>query len=224
MWKWLRSVLFLSCLTLTSCAVNQRRAGTYIPLHIPPAQTLYDSITFDIVSEDGIQPDKEELQFFASKLREYHISHVIHFRYRENINSPNVIWTSASIRQFEKDNRVLHDKDLKDRDFVVFIAYVNGNYVNGETTNVAGLQYGRSSFALFADFYHNEGVVLLHEFGHILRLAHSSKRKEPPVNPDRPNHCNNTSCTMFWRAGKTRIRLDSQCRQELNALIAAAQK
>jgi hypothetical protein len=197
---------------ITSCA----------PLQVRSTQTqvknpLYDTVIFDIASVNTGTPSSEALEFFRSKIVQYGIGNRVIFRQRQDIPGPNV-WTPGQLRQFEENNRLIRDKNAEDRILVVFIAYLPGIYLGGSSTTIAGIQYGDTSFAIFRDITDDdwEGVVLLHELGHMIRVAWS--RDEPPSNPDRPHHCNDEDCTMFWRAGTHRTNFCIRCLGELRKL------
>jgi hypothetical protein len=127
----------------------------------------------------------------------------------------------AQVRQFEQNHRQVHDENPNDKILVVFVSYLPGIYVNGSVRSIAGIQYGDTSFAIFRTITDNswEGVVLLHELGHMLTIAKAGNRAAEPINPKRPNHCNDSSCVMFWRAGVKRTEFDSECLRELRQLI-----
>lgn len=185
---------------------------------------LYDNITIEIAPITSVLPGNEALEFLRTKLDKYRICDYrrIKFVIRPGVNViQNIPWTSSRLRTFERTRRTLHDKNPNDRHLIMFIAYVSGPYVDGKFNNLAGLQYN-ASIAIFKDspFWRNEGSVLLHEFGHLLEIADSSHRKdETPVNPDRPNHCNNKRCVMFWRIQSRNMDFDEQCRKELRNLV-----
>jgi len=105
----------------------------------------------------------------------------------------------------------------------MFIAYVSGPYVEGKLSNVAGLQYSES-IAMFKDskIWKTEGSVLLHEFGHLLEIADAEHRKdEVPANADRPNHCNNKRCVMYWQIQGPDMDFGERCKDELRALVSS---
>lgn len=185
-------------------------------------QTFYDEITLEVVCVEGFGPDAKALAFFVNKLNQYDIARVVNIQFSSDVTNVFPIWNTSLIRSFEKINRKLHDPNPKDRHLILFICYLPGIYIQGDKTTIAGLQYADTSFAIFRERTDAsyEGVVLLHELGHIMKIAQAENRKEDPVNPERPNHCNNRKCTMFWRAGEHRTELDAECLAELRALIA----
>jgi len=149
-------------------------------------------------------------------------------KYRSRITSVYSIWNAARLRHFETRNRKFIDRNPGDRRLVFFICYVPGEYHKKDgdkiSKTIVGVQYNPTSFAILRkqtkESY--EGVVLLHEFGHAIKIARASNRKDSPINPDRPNHCNNSKCTMFWRANRHRTKLDNECLRELRELIEDA--
>ena len=191
---------------------------------VKPRITLYDSIVFEIVSAPGRGPSPSALTFFVGKLKEYDICDRVIVRYRSHITSVYPVWNSNRLRHFEARNRRILDRTPGNRRLVFFICYVPGEYRRGTSTNIVGVQYGPTSFAIFCDKSKEsyEGVVLLHEFGHAIQIARAKNRKDPPIKPDRPNHCNNTKCAMFWRASDKRTKLDDECLRELRQLIEDA--
>lgn len=183
--------------------------------------TLYDEVVLEIVSPAEKGPSAEALAFFINRLKLYNICNKVTVSYSTDIVGSLPVWNTGLIHQFEARNRKLKDTDPEDKKLVLFVCYLEGIYIQGDVASIAGLQYGPTSFAIFRDITKAsyEGVVLLHEFGHIIQIARSSNRKESPVNPDRPNHCNDKSCVMYWRSSKDRINLDSKCLKDLERLI-----
>ncbi len=217
----LRSLLLVTLLTILPGCSNQTPIKTEPKETVQAQRTLFDEITLEIVAVTGMGPDAGALAFFINKLSQYDIARVVHIYYRSDLKNIYPIWNSALIDSFERLNRRHHDLKPKDRHLVLFVCYLPGIYVEGDKTSIAGLQYGNTSFAVFRENTDAsyEGVVLLHEFGHIIRIARAAGREADPINPDRPNHCNNTKCTMFWRAGEHRTELDEECLSELKQLI-----
>jgi hypothetical protein len=208
--QWLALILIslLGCCTPISIESNQ----------LP---SLYNTIIFDIAAVNTGTPDPAALQFMKNRIIEEGIAHRVIFKQRENVGNALPIWGYGDVTNFEKVNRVLYDKNPKDKILIIFISYLNGIYLQGDTANIAGLQYDTTSFAVFRDLTDNEweGVVLMHELGHLLGIARRENRTSEPVNPDRPNHCNNENCTMYWRAGSQRNRFCETCLKEIQTLI-----
>jgi hypothetical protein len=186
--------------------------------------TLYDNIILDIVSPPGKGPSGTSLAFFINKLKQYDICDQVQVNCRTDVTGLLPVWDANLIRHFESVNRKLKDVDPKDRKLTLFICYLPGTYLGVNMRNIAGIKYAPTSFAIFCDRIKEsfEGVVLLHEFGHIIGIARTANRKEPPINPDRPNHCNDKKCTMFWQARVDRTHLDAKCLKDLKKLLIDA--
>jgi hypothetical protein len=218
---WLVSLIFLipGCATPLQPMISISKSS-----EVESRVTLYDSIILDIVSPPEKGPSATALAFFINSLKQYDICDRVLVNYRTDITGILPIWDANLIRHFESVNRKLKDVDSNDRRLTLFICYLPGSYHSGKVNNIAGIQYNPTSFAIFRDKVREsfEGVVLLHEFGHIIRISRTANRKEPPINPDRPNHCNNKKCTMFWRARVDRTHLDAKCLKDLKKLIIAA--
>ena len=208
--QWLALILIslLGCCTPVIIESNQ-----------PPC--LYNAIIFDIAVVDTGTPTPTALQYMRDRIIAEGIARRVIIRQRENIGHALPIWSYSEVTNYERKNRVLRDKNSKDKILVIFISYLNGTYMQGDTSNIAGLQYDETSFAVFRQYTDEdwEGVVLMHELGHLLGVAHRENRTTEPVNPDRPNHCNDENCTMFWRAGSDRVRFCQVCIEEIQTLI-----
>lgn len=217
-----KKILFAAVLVtlFTNCAS--------FTLRTPPPRNLYDNITIEIAPVTSATPSNDALEYLRSKLDEYRICSArgIKFVIRPEVEVISGIpWNSSKIRSYENTRRTLRDTNTKDRHLIMFMAYVSGSYLEGKLTNIAGLQYN-NSIAIFKDsqVWKYEGSVLLHEFGHLLEIADANHRKdEEPVNPDRPNHCNNRRCVMFWQVQRKDADFDEQCLEELRALVDSAQ-
>lgn len=185
--------------------------------------TYYDSITIEVVYTERSKPSDAALNFLTENLRKINISRKIVIISRQISHPPVVPWTSALIRQFESQHRLLKEDTPKDRNLILFIAYLPDFYLEGTRTSIAGLQYEASSFAIFIANLKKkyEGSVLLHEFGHIINLVRLKPRKEEPINPDRPRHCNNNKCVMFWKVSGVDRKFDDACLGDIKKAITA---
>jgi hypothetical protein len=183
---------------------------------------LYNKITMEIVSVEGFSPDPSGLKSFEEGLLHYHFCKNLILIQRTTRLKPEYLapWTRNDLLTFEVINRTILKSENK-QELNLFVSFVPGPYIQGKVTGLAGLQYGDSSFVLFKNFTSDcESIVLLHEFGHLMLIAddsHSPNRK--PVNADRPNHCNNPQCIMFWRASDNIKDFDLDCRREIAKLL-----
>lgn len=219
MLKLFRVFIFLVCFSLSGCSNNSINNGIIDTSGIS-LSTLYDTIIFDIAIVGSCSPTQGALEFLENKLIENRIANEVIFKKRDNLTTQYVNWNSSQLLQFEIKNRVLKNKNYKNKTLAVFIAYIPGVYlVGGE--HAAGVQYGNTSFAILRDITDKswEGVVLLHEFGHMLSIARVGNRSCTPINPERPNHCNNENCAMYWQADTHRTQYCEVCISEIRKLI-----
>lgn len=211
LWLCITPILLVGCCTPT---IKKQRPQT--------VATRYKSITIELVyplNSNGVT--NLALKHLTKNLETSSICNNVRIIKREILFPIVIPWTSATIRTFEKNNRLLVDKNPQDDNLYLFIACLPNHYHQGDVINIAGLQYEPSSFAIFIDSIEAkyQGSVLLHEFGHILGLTDLSTRKEDPVNPKRPQHCNNKNCTMYWRVQGPDSVFDSACLGDIRKQI-----
>lgn len=210
-------VLIFILLFLTSCVSSNRRTPH---LH----DTLYDRIVIELYSTTSSQPSTEALNIFKTQMEIYRICpadqiFIIPHRPSDNLR---IAWNGGWLRALEAQRRTLHDNEPEDRHLTAFVAYVPGIYAIPRHHNVIGLHYDATSIAVFhRDFFNptREAAVLAHEFGHIMGLVDRGRRPDPPINPDRPNHCNDANCVMFWQVNPIG-EFDDKCQQDILNLIA----
>jgi hypothetical protein len=163
----------------------------------------------------------ESMVYFASKINEYKIAKNVKFVLRKVPRPYTIPWNTSLIKIFETQHRQMYDTKPKDKHLILFIACVPGPYIQGTRTNIAGLAYDDTSFAIFIDNVNkcNQGIVLLHEMGHILGLVDIKSRNEKPINPERPSHCNDDDCNMFWCISSDNDDFCYKCMCDLKQLI-----
>jgi hypothetical protein len=212
MYRLLKYLLLLNLLFLPTCTFPPTRPSV-------DRITNYDSIVVDLVYIDGFKPTDEALDFFKEQITSLDIATRITIRPRQVPNTFLFFPLNRSlVVLFEQQNRQLYDLDLKDRQLIMFISCIPGPYIRGGLlTNIAGIQYGATSISVFLNCVNpdHQGSLLLHEFGHILDLVDINQRKEDPVNPDRPSHCNNRRCVMFWQIQGPDAQFDEDCLRDL---------
>jgi len=209
-------ILFIIVLMFSvSCASLETRRSQ------PTQNTLYDRIVIELYSTTTSRHSPEAIKILKAKMEEYRICRADQIFVVSQTPSAvsNIAWNSDLLRALEARERTLHDRKPKDRFLIIWIAYVPGIYVVPNRLNTVGLKYGNTSIAIFQKGFNSsyEASILVHELGHIIGLVDRSKRSDPPVNPNRPNHCNNQNCVMFWRvnpAGK----FDGKCQRDIRAL------
>jgi len=207
---------------LASCAAL---SGTNQPEAPPDLGWLFDSITFEIAPITSAEPSPRALDTFRNRLHENHLCR------RENVSfimrrtvagpPPGMPWSSGLLTGYESLRRSAHDDDPLDRDLKVFVAYIDGPWLEGGTLRfLGGLQYGPSAFAIFkSGAGDREASVLLHEFGHVLGLVKvETSENHDPVHT---HHCVIRSCVMYWCAPGPDSNFDLYCRRQIIAMIRA---
>lgn len=139
------------------------------------------------------------------------------------------------IIQLEKNNRTVFTSGTQ---LGVYVLYTNGNYTD---VNILGIAYKNTSVALFGKKIHDnsggigqasrtklEATVAEHELGHLLGLVDiGSPMQTNHKDAAHGNHCNNSSCLMYYASETTDILgflltgsipvLDGNCRADLHA-------
>lgn len=168
-------------------------------------ETLYDNIIIEVQAVKGMKPTRPTFNILAELFDEYKICKkenvlVIH---KYPVDYPESKWPGSLVRKYETLFRAVLDTNPVDRDFAIFVSYLPGKYGEPKLQTVAGLQYNWSSIAVFGNYGGRSGAnLLLHEFGHLIGMVDRRNRETPPVNPKRPNHCNDKNCVMYWRWNK----------------------
>lgn len=184
--------------SITSNPIKNQVHRDY-PFHIFE-KPLYQTITINVIFSPMCLPDTYELHKFTSSLKDYNFCESASVAYYPITNPLSLayrtqIWDSYSLSMLCSNMNLPNPRD---GDLAVNIFYVKGN-CRPPMNSLAGLAFNKSSFAIFTDDVPRIHIssTLLHEFGHLLNFI-EDKRRPPPVNPDRPKHCNNKKCVMFW--------------------------
>lgn len=170
---------------------------------------IYDCIKIQVSYTSNSIPNFDAIEQFKKDLIEYNFCSKVELE-SNLFNSQILIWDVGSLT-------LQHiNQDRTDRVFNLQIIYVPGHYLP-PLSDIAGLAYSQNCFAIFSDHVPDEleSAVLLHEFGHILNFIRQSERGIP-VNPNRPNHCNNEDCVMFWLITKPNKKFDLQCLNDID--------
>jgi hypothetical protein len=202
---------------ITTCGGCRTTVKTTPPPPQVITSTYFDSIQLEIAYIGSSRPPISVIEHFENEIVRYKIakrvSHIIH-----QVSYPEPeLWNSGHLAMFESKCRYFRDITPKNRHLKLFVAYLPGRFLEGDYDNIAGLAYGGTSFAVFSNTISEttQGNVFVHELGHLLQFVNLSARKETPINPERPRHCNNESCVMFWRASKDRTTFDDDCIDQL---------
>jgi hypothetical protein len=196
----------------------------------------YSSVKIEIQYMPGFQPDAAAVNNLTSLLATL-------------INKPGgvtVVQTQIAasgktvlslndIATIEKNNRTVYTSGSQ---LGVYFLYTDGNY---SESNVLGLAFRNTSMSILGKTIHDnsggigqasrtklETTELEHEFGHILGLVDiGSAMQTNHKDPAHGNHCNNTSCLMYYASETTDIlgilitgnipALDANCKADLTA-------
>jgi hypothetical protein len=208
-------------LSFTSC-VSQPKRDVVEKRKTPK---LFDGITIEVQPTISSPYDRSAMSEFIGDLETNDIC--LASRVRVVVRPPVIAlrrhWTTGDIRLFERRFRRLWDNNKHDRHLIIHISLLPGIYMTPKMNNVIGLKYGRNqSIALLRGAFGRN--LLFHELGHVIGLVDRCEREGDPVNPDRPNHCNTSQCTMFWTVhAREAPRLDPLCRRDIQALIDKGQ-
>jgi len=210
-------ILFLLLLTsLTSCATT-----TFHNPQIRHRRMLYDNMVLEIHPTTQSIPNPVALNIFKAKMERFGVCRASNIRIITH--DPGIVlipaWTSSMLQAWEHRHRTRFDDDPDDRSLTVFVSYVTGIHTRVGYNNIVGLKYDDTSIAIFFRNYApmKEACVLIHEVGHVIGLVDRECREGDPANPDRPSHCNNENCVMFWQI-KGSPDFDSLCQRDILSL------
>lgn len=211
-------VLIASTALLLSCASFSSR-----PQVPDDVGWLYDSVTFEIAPITSAEPSPRALEIFRDRLHANHICRRtgITFNVRQTAPGlpPGMPWNLGVLHSYETLRRSNLDTDPYDRDLKVFVAYIDGIWMEGGVLKfLGGIQYSNTAFAIFkSGAADREAAVLLHEFGHLIGLV----KNESALNHDETHrhHCVVRRCVMYFTAPDNESDFDLYCRQEIVNLI-----
>jgi len=200
------------CLSCTTAPLNPDTT---------PQGFLFKNIYIELFAVAGAEPTSDALDYFQEALDR---NHFVESRNIQIIKKsvadpyPSLAWTRDKITLIENKLRKYPDKTPTNPYLRLFILYMPGRYVSHPSPNLAGLQYSNSAFLIIRDGCGKdiEGSCLLHEFAHAIGVASG---RANPVKPDRPHHCNNEACVMFWQITGPHKDFDEDCLQDIRALI-----
>ena len=196
----------------------------------------YTSVKIEIQYMPGFAPDATAVSnltaFFTSLINKPAGITVV----QTQIASPNkVVLSLTDIATIEKSNRTVFTTGNQ---LGVYFLYTDGTYTDN---SVLGLAFRNTSIAVLGKTAHDnsgaigqvsrtklESTVLEHEGGHILGLVDiGSPMQTNHKDAAHGNHCDNTSCLMYYSAETTDAlgvlitgaipALDANCKADLHA-------
>lgn len=214
--------LLITCLVLMlpGCASLSQNNLHVIPK--PNKDFVLDMLVVEIQPVNDLTINPKALERVKSRLDEYKICREkdITFITKPSISAPKAAWWSSELRMLHQNHRTLHDTNISDRSLVLFLVNVPGIYLESGKQSVAGLAYDDDNFIVYFGSHSVDvqSSVIIHEIGHIIGLVDRSRREGDPVNPDRPPHCNNEKCVMYWISNRNG-RFDELCQRDIQTLI-----
>lgn len=184
--------------------------------NITSRQFVLDSIVIEVQPFNDLKLNTLELQIIKSRLDKYKIckSENIFLLIKPSIDTNENLWNAEKLVALKTKYRTISDKNICDRNLVLYLAIVPGSYFVPDKESVAGLSFA-DSFIVYFGKYKTQSPIILHEIGHSIGLV---SRKLTPINPKRPNHCNAERCVMFWIAN-IKGNFDESCQEEIQQLI-----
>ena len=209
----LNFILCFVILIASSCRIVTPR--------IASVNTAFDSIVIEIQPTTRFYPRSNDVDGLVHHLANLSIckKENIIVIVKDRLNISRSEWSREQVVQFEKDNRIIANSSK--RRISIFISYLPGTYSEDGLLTILGLQYGyKNSIAMFKTrTWEDKAGVLLHEILHVIGLVSRDNRHAPPVRTDRPNHCNNEKCIMYFGLGYYEIWLCPNCISEIRRFI-----
>ena len=196
----------------------------------------YSSVKIEIQYMPGYQPDGaavNNLMVFLNSL--INKPGGVTIVQTQIASAGKTVLSLNDIATIEKNNRTVYTSGNQ---LGVYFLYTDGNY---SEANVLGIAFRNTSMSLLGKTIHdNSGgigqasrtkvvsTVLEHEFAHILGLVNiGSPMQTNHQDGAHGNHCNNTSCLMYYTSETTDIFgilitgnipvLDANCKADLTA-------
>jgi hypothetical protein len=194
----------------------------------------YSSVKIEIQYMPGYQPDAAAINnltaFLNSLINKPGGVSIIQ---TQIASAGNTVLTLNDIATVEKNNRTVYTSGSQ---LGVYFLFTDGSYSDA---NVLGLAFRNTSMAILGKTIHDnsggigqtsrtklEITVLEHEAGHILGLVNiGSPMQSNHQDAAHGNHCNNTSCLMYYASETTDIlgilltgsipTLDANCKADL---------
>jgi hypothetical protein len=196
----------------------------------------YSAVVIEIQYMPGFQPDAVSVNNLANFINSLiNKPGGVSIIQTQIASAGKTVLTLNDIATIEKTNRTVYTSGNQ---LGVYFLFTDGNY---SEANVLGLAYRNTSMSILGKTIHdNSGgigqasrtkvtsTVLEHEFAHILGLVDiGSPMQTSHKDAAHGNHCNNTSCLMYYASETTDIlgilltgnipALDANCKADLTA-------
>ncbi|HET6989994.1 MAG TPA: hypothetical protein VFJ43_01670 [Bacteroidia bacterium] len=211
--KFFIAIFFLALID-NSCHKDNRELFFPVKPHDFLSSSKYERLELDIVYVEGFQPTSQTISQIESFLEErLNKPSGISVSYK-SISSPGKsFYTKDDLDKVEKNER---SHFTKGNTLTTFIFFADAPF---STSNVIGLTYGTTSFAVFEYTVHQnsggiaqvspyvlETTVAEHEFGHLFGLVdNGTKMQTYHLDAGNGNHCDNKYCLMYYTTETTDI-------------------
>lgn len=192
-------------------------SSSCITLNVAEQRFIYESLILEVQPTINHGCDAQELETAKQYLDIWKICHADNVQIIINppVSHDQTKWSTGDAMAFEMIYRRQYPTAERPS---LYISYVSGSY-SGELTGIIGINYDSDGILIFDNDYRGSHrlTTLLHEILHAIGLVKSPNR-DAPVNPKRPRHCNNQTCTMFWIV-PTVPKLCTLCQKDLQLMI-----
>ena len=172
----------------------------------------YSKLLIEVDWVRGYGPSRSALEFLVERIYEHTEKDSVRIEWNSSDEIPlmQATYSTEDLREIESEYRDLYKHDDT---ALLYIIYLNGAFADTEgmeatQTDVAGLEFGFSSIAIFKqeireysgseyEAEYMERSVLLHEFGHTIALV-GIGYDSPQEDPEHPHHSIYEGCVMYY--------------------------
>lgn len=168
---------------------------------------IYKSLVVEIVYSQGFRPEQLTIDLLETFLRD-RVNKPQGVQIVETVIAPpeGEPYTTAEIREIEKENRT---KFTNDEEIAIYVFFANGNAFGDTNSSVTlGTAYQNTSVVVYqetiqslnTDRFLIESTTLQHEFGHLFGLVNllNDDIHTDHEDPDSNKHCIVEDCLMYF--------------------------